>query len=158
MTVKFTIPGRPVGWQRTNSFKGRRITPKAMREKQAEVRQLYKAARGKLHTGPVKVTVVMVLEMPASFSPRCHAAQRQGRVWHMSGGVPDLDNMVKLVGDALNGVAYADDRQVAVITAGKRYGAPERTEVVIEPLQQADGIVLPAQRDIERKMATGAFI
>lgn len=49
-------------------------------------------------------------------------------------------------------------RQVAVITAGKRYGSPERTDVVIEPLQQADSVVLPAQRDIEKKMASGGLL
>lgn len=32
---------------------------------------------------------------------------------------PDLDNIVKLVMDALNGVAYLDDNQVALIQAEK---------------------------------------
>lgn len=34
---------------------------------------------------------------------------------------PDLDNLVKLVLDALNGVAYADDSQIVRIHAFKKY-------------------------------------
>ena len=33
----------------------------------------------------------------------------------------DLDNMVKFVLDALNGVAYLDDAQISVLSASKRY-------------------------------------
>lgn len=36
---------------------------------------------------------------------------------------PDLDNLAKLVLDAMNGVVYADDNQVAVLTLSKRESA-----------------------------------
>lgn len=50
---------------------------------------------------------------------------------------PDLDNVCKLVLDALNGVAWDDDAQVVSIFANKLprqvKGAPARTEVQVAP-------------------------
>lgn len=37
---------------------------------------------------------------------------------------PDLDNLVKTVKDALNGVAWEDDSQVVGVMAWKTYGSP----------------------------------
>lgn len=49
-----------------------------------------------------------------------------------SGHRRDLDNMVKLVLDALNGIAWADDMQVTEISAKlQRWQADPRTEVVV---------------------------
>jgi len=42
---------------------------------------------------------------------------------------PDLDNVVKLVGDALNGVAYLDDAQIVEVKAEKGYGRTSKIEV-----------------------------
>ena len=50
---------------------------------------------------------------------------------------PDLDNLVKLVSDALNGVFYKDDSQIAQLKSEKLYCDVEeepRTEVHIEQL------------------------
>ena len=50
---------------------------------------------------------------------------------------PDIDNVTKCVMDALNGTAYADDRQVTVISATKlprRHGGGEWCEFDVLPL------------------------
>jgi Holliday junction resolvase RusA-like endonuclease len=44
---------------------------------------------------------------------------------------PDLDNVVKAVLDALNGVVYRDDAQVVNLVATKRYATEPRVEVYI---------------------------
>lgn len=44
---------------------------------------------------------------------------------------PDIDNYVKLVCDALNGIAWEDDNEVAEVYAIKRYSNNPRTEVSI---------------------------
>lgn len=45
---------------------------------------------------------------------------------------PDVDNMVKLVMDALsNNVIYEDDKQVVHLTAVKYYSKSPRTEIII---------------------------
>lgn len=45
---------------------------------------------------------------------------------------PDIDNMIKLVLDALNGVIYDDDSQITKICANKSYGAESETRIMIE--------------------------
>ena len=44
---------------------------------------------------------------------------------------PDADNVVKIICDALNDVAWADDAQITVLHFEKRYGAIPYAEVII---------------------------
>ncbi len=45
---------------------------------------------------------------------------------------PDADNIVKIICDALNGIAYKDDTQVVDLEIKKIYGDPERVIVKIQ--------------------------
>jgi Holliday junction resolvase RusA-like endonuclease len=47
---------------------------------------------------------------------------------------PDVDNYLKAVMDAINGVAYKDDGQVCAQYAEKRYSHNPRIELVIEEI------------------------
>lgn len=47
---------------------------------------------------------------------------------------PDLDNLVKLVIDALNKVFFQDDAQIIEISASKEYDQTPRTEVEIRKI------------------------
>jgi len=47
---------------------------------------------------------------------------------------PDVDKLVRSILDSLTGVVYTDDSQVVIVTAYKKYGAPERVEIVAESL------------------------
>lgn len=44
---------------------------------------------------------------------------------------PDLDNVAKVVCDALNGIAYHDDTQICRLALYKHYGETPRVEVEI---------------------------
>lgn len=44
---------------------------------------------------------------------------------------PDIDNYVKAILDALNGLAFKDDSQIAVLYARKLYSDEPRTEIEI---------------------------
>ena len=50
---------------------------------------------------------------------------------------PDVDNIVKVVADALNGVAYHDDTQIALVVAKKAYSPVEGLDITVE---KYDGI------------------
>ncbi len=69
----------------------------------------------------------------------------------------DVESRVKkLLMDALNGVAWIDDAQVNKGTSvTRRYGAPERVEIVIEELECAEGLKSPAERRRDEKLARG---
>ena len=45
---------------------------------------------------------------------------------------PDLDNVIKAVLDALNGVAYKDDSRIVRIEARKEYSDSPRLEIHIK--------------------------
>lgn len=49
---------------------------------------------------------------------------------------PDIDNIGKIVMDALNGVAYEDDRQVVEMNVTKFYGTEDQMEVTIREVTQ----------------------
>jgi Holliday junction resolvase RusA-like endonuclease len=53
---------------------------------------------------------------------------------------PDVDNIAKLVGDALNGYAWHDDSQIAAVDVQKTYLDPDpggpRIRIVIERLDR----------------------
>ncbi|NGM17745.1 RusA family crossover junction endodeoxyribonuclease [Eggerthellaceae bacterium zg-893] len=74
----------------------------------------YEAARGTIRAGfkgPVAVSLVSHRRVPKSWP-----ARRRGEQDTMK---PDADNVLKLVADALSGVAYADDRQIVAAQAFK---------------------------------------
>lgn len=47
---------------------------------------------------------------------------------------PDIDNVVKIILDALNGIAYKDDTQVVDLYVRKKYSDQPRVEIVISEL------------------------
>ena len=49
---------------------------------------------------------------------------------------PDADNIIKVICDALNGIAYKDDTQIVDLTMKKIYGEPERVIVEIEEIEE----------------------
>jgi Holliday junction resolvase RusA-like endonuclease len=52
--------------------------------------------------------------------------------WHT--GRPDIDNLIKFVQDALNGVYYRDDATICQVIARKLYSEKPRTEITISSL------------------------
>ena len=110
--IEFEIPGRPMSWKRTNTHKGKRLKPKEMRARQNAVKLLARAAGCELLGGAVKLEV------------ECHYKDRRG--------LGDVDNLAKLIQDALEGVAYANDRQVCELVARRVVDGEERTIVRIE--------------------------
>ncbi len=47
---------------------------------------------------------------------------------------PDADNFQKLYCDVLNGIAYHDDSQIAIIHCEKRYSSNPRAEIFIKKI------------------------
>lgn len=157
--VEFTIDGRPTPWARAGGNYGadgrgaRRFTPHKQRKAMVAVQKAYQAAtvgrNAPMLTGALKLEVLCVYAIPASWTKRMKAAAERGLVWKTS--TPDCDNLGKLVADALNGLAFSDDAIVAVLSVAKRYGAPERSVIrltELEPWEAAlDAIGLPGKQE-----------
>ena len=112
-SYKFTIPHRPKskGRPRVTSKNGKQwaYTPKATRDWEETVKQYYK---GPKFEGPVSVSIVLsekraivtVTQLDVDSSP-------------LRG---DISNYVKGIEDALNGLAYNDDRQIHRLVGKKK--------------------------------------
>jgi Holliday junction resolvase RusA-like endonuclease len=70
--------------------------------------------------GPVAVRIVFTMAIPQSRPRAWREAALAGRILPTS--KPDWDNLAKLTSDALNGIAWADDAEVASAHVVKRYG------------------------------------
>lgn len=85
--------------------------------------------RKKMTGAPVKVEMALVFPIPASWSKRKQADAMIGSVPHTS--KPDAENVAKAILDAMNGVVYADDKQVIDLRVTKHYGPDPRAVVAV---------------------------
>lgn len=74
---------------------------------------------------PVSLDIAIAVAVPASWSKRKRDHALAGTL--MPTGKPDLDNCVKLIADALNGIVWRDDKQIVRMVASKRYAAVAET-------------------------------
>lgn len=112
----FVVPGTPVakGRPRFSRRQGRAFTPtKTARFEQLVALEAQAAGVRPVLEGPVELGVYAFWPMKGSSLKR----SERPAVWKVTS--PDLDNVVKAVSDALNGVAYRDDGQVVKIVASK---------------------------------------
>lgn len=149
--VSFTIDGPPHGKARprTNFETGRVHEDPKSAKIEVAVGKLAKAAfgPGDPWTGPVRVTITAISQIPKSWPKRYGLALAHGQTVY-DDGKPDGDNIEKLVWDACSEIMWRDDAQVVEWAGRKRYGSPERVEVVIEQVVDAMGaapIPTPAQ-------------
>jgi Holliday junction resolvase RusA-like endonuclease len=139
--MHFTIPGRPKAWERAGADGKRRFTPKAMAEQEALIGQLAMVAglhRNRFPAGqPVRLDVVAYFRIPASATK----LEREALAGTLYVFAPDMDNLVKLVGDAMNRISYDDDRQIAVGLVVKAYGDTDCMVVRVGPASVHDSAV-----------------
>lgn len=131
--ITFEIKGTPIPLERARHGKGRTYDTARNKSAKEAVAWEGRAAMGsqKPFKGPVKMRVACLFEWPKSYTK----SRRQRCYGNMKDTKPDLDNLVKLVKDALNGIFYDDDSQVCEITATKFFTSQEPcTRVMVEPL------------------------
>ena len=115
----FTVPCRPVGKQRPRVYNGRAVTPKRTRDYENTV-ALYARGAG---VRPIDGAVRLRLEL-----------YYDDRRWR------DIDNAIKSIQDALEGIAYENDRQIYALEAVKHTGCDEaRAEITIEEMEEDHG-------------------
>lgn len=122
--MKLFIPMRPKPAPRHRMGNGRAYNKKEYTEYKQAIAYRYKAANGKIHHGPVFMQIEFFFKYQKSWSKK----KKEAAKWHTS--KPDVDNLVKAIKDALNGIAYRDDSQVCQIHARKQYA--DRDCILIE--------------------------
>jgi Holliday junction resolvase RusA-like endonuclease len=135
--ISFTVLGKPRGKGRPRFFRGHAYTPPETRDYEKRVKQCYlMETGGHCFSGPVAVTVEAYFSIPKSWSKAKKAQAMKGEVMP---GKPDIDNIIKIVLDALNGVAYDDDSHVIAISGRKSYTIEETSEGVYIRITSVEG-------------------
>ena len=88
-------------------------------------------------TGPLELTVTFFFARPQSHYKR-PTKKRPRPVLRVDADTyvnkrPDLDKLLRAVGDALEGLAWADDKQVVKISATKEWGETSYTLITVAP-------------------------
>lgn len=104
---------------------------------QAEVRAaaadaMYTADAGFLLTGPLNVSMTFYQSRPKShYGTGRNSSTLKPSARPFPTSAPDALKLARGTEDALTGVVFVDDAQVVDLDVHKRYGVPERCEVVI---------------------------
>ena len=128
--IKFTVYGdaKPKGSTRSFVVNGKAVTttnnPNATEWQRivAVSAQQYRPKGGPLQ-GAVALGVKFYFSRPKSVSEkkRPHHTVK-----------PDLDKLIRNIGDALKGVMYAEDARIVRITAEKQYDTVPRVEIQVQ--------------------------
>jgi len=137
--VNFVVEGNPFGKERPRATRGGVIyTPSKTKNYEQCVMDAYFV---KYHNQiifeekqPLEVQIIAYYPIPKSCTKKDRYEMENNLVVPMK--KPDLDNVEKIIMDALNTVAYHDDAQVAKITSEKYYSNEPRVEVTVRRLQR----------------------
>lgn len=149
--ITLQVNGEPVPWAAAKMIPGRkgRFFP----ARQVKAADLIKSEFGKLGVGKVPKGYGVVVGLTFTVTrPQSHyGSGRNAHVLKPSApdyptGRPDLSNLIKLVEDALTGVAWVDDDQVVMLRNPRKFYA--KTEATVIQLWMAPGAKL--DRDLNR--------
>jgi len=138
LMVNFCVFGEPVGkgrprFARQGGFV-RTYTPQKTANWEQEIAKAAKQAMGSqsaLET-PIALSVRVVKAIPVGWSKTKRQQAESGTLRPV--GKPDLDNYIKAIMDAGNGILWVDDSQVCELHSSKAYGSPCIEVTVMELL------------------------
>lgn len=129
--ITFEVKGKVVGKARPRFTQGHTYTPTSTRLYERAIRQAYEAAGGEMFTGCVEIEAEAVSGIQKSATKKQRLSRLSGA--ELAVTKPDIDNVLKIVMDALNGVAYADDACVMSVRIIKgRYEEEPRLVVRVK--------------------------
>lgn len=115
MKIRFIVTGKPIGKQRPRFTKvGHCYTPKETKEYENSIKQAYiTASNGFKFENGVQIVVLAYYRK---------AKSNKSDFVNIK---PDIDNVIKCVLDALNGIAYDDDKQICSVIGHKAWAKLE---------------------------------
>lgn len=132
MQLAMVIKGTPIAKARPRFTRtGHVYTPDSTKQAEQAIAIAWIATANHRapHAGSVQLRLQFVFTAPASWPKWRRERAAEGRIPHTT--KPDLDNLTKLVKDALNGRAWIDDSQVVNTHARKDYGPEPLTRMWI---------------------------
>lgn len=133
MSKYFTVVGDPHGKGRPRYTKaGHAYTDPNTREYEKRVAAEYEKYCGSYEfpeDSALNISVTAFYKIPKSASKAKRAAMQSGEIRPKKR--PDIDNVIKIVLDGLQGIAYKDDKNITNVTGTKLYSSIPRVEVKI---------------------------
>jgi Holliday junction resolvase RusA-like endonuclease len=130
--VYLEIAGSPMGKQRPKFSKFGTHTPEKTVNYETLVKELFMISKQSKLEGYIKATINAVYSIPKSTSKKKTQLMLNGEIRPTK--KPDLDNVAKIVLDALNKLAYDDDSQVVELNITKHYGIDPRVYLTLEEM------------------------
>ncbi len=141
--AKFVVLGEPRGKQRPRTVRNRATgrtmtyTPEQTVIYENMVRYAYQqqctAENSGMLEGQIEAEIAAYFPIPKSESKKRKLLMLDEIIWHTK--KPDADNIAKAVLDALNGVAYHDDTQIAKLTVEKKYSEQPRVVITLAQME-----------------------
>lgn len=150
--IRFTVPGKPQGKARARTV----YNPKQKRsysytpdntvlyENLVKTRYLEVTDKKYENKEPLHIAITAFYEPPKSVSKKRMELMLAG--YEKPCKKPDIDNIAKVILDALNDVAYHDDTQVISLCMQKKYSKEARIEVEISPAAAVEAGALYEKR------------
>lgn len=141
MRINFTVLGEPKGKGRPRFCRntGHAITPEDTVNYETLVKMEYTQACGEQmfpDDAMLDMRIKAYYSIPKSASKKRHAAMLSGDIRPTK--KPDMDNVIKIIADALNKIAYRDDTQIVDCQVRKFYSEKPRVEVMIQTIDKYD--------------------
>lgn len=142
MNIEFTIPGAPVAKGRPRFARRGAFVTTYSPDKTVSYENLVKvmasqamAGRSPLR-GAVSAVIILSILPPASWSQKKKNQALGCLIYPTS--KPDVDNVIKGIFDAMNGIIFVDDKQVVSLNVEKCYGKIPCATVLVCSLREAD--------------------
>ena len=134
MIYEFLVPGPITGKARPrmNTRTGKAYTPSKTKNYEYEIKQWFinKYPNFKTLETRLKIQIIAYYDIPKSTTKK--QAEKMERQIISPTKKPDIDNIAKIVLDALNKLAYKDDTQVTKLELEKVYADQAKLYISIE--------------------------
>lgn len=138
MKITFEVPGNPQGKGRARAFRRGNFIGHYTPENTANYENLIKVCyikaveklAQKMTEKPLKISITAVFDIPQSYSRTKAQQALEGQT--KPSKKPDCDNIGKVVADALNQIAYPDDKNIVEMFIKKQYGKEPKLIIEIE--------------------------
>ena len=132
MEYHIVLEGAPIPWKRAGiNSRGKEMTiyDKQYFEKKCAREEMRKQFLCEPLKGPVAISITFHMPIPTGTSQTARRKMIEGDKQHDR--KPDVDNLLKYIFDAMNGVIFVDDSQICLVNARKIYSDSPRTEMRI---------------------------
>lgn len=134
---EFEIPGEIVGKARPrmNTYTGKAYTPTKTKYYEYLIKKFFLDKYPDhvvLQEEAIKLTIIAYLDIPKSTSKKKREKMIRNEIRPTK--KPDIDNIVKIILDGLNKLAYYDDTQVVELVVSKFYAEEPKVYVKIEKI------------------------